>query len=76
VTAGFSIRRSDGRFLAAAPETPLRPGPDGALARTQGTSLDGAPPGRYELIVVVTDLVAGRAAEARSPFEIAEPGSE
>lgn len=70
VTAGFSIRRSDGRFLAAAAETPMKPGPDGTLARTQGTPLESAPPGRYELILVVTDLVAGQAAETREPFEI------
>jgi VWFA-related protein len=70
VTAGFSIRRSDGRFLAALPETPLLPGPDGALARTVGTGLEGAPPGRYEAIVVVTDTVGGRAAVAREPFVI------
>jgi VWFA-related protein len=70
VTAGFSIRRSDGRFLAAMPETPLRAAPDGALARSLGVPLDGAPPGRYEAIVVVTDLAAGAAAEAREPFVI------
>ena len=45
VTAGFAIRRSDGRVLAAAPETPLRPGPDGSLTRSLGVPLDGAPPG-------------------------------
>jgi VWFA-related protein len=71
VTAGFSIRRNDGKFLAAAPETPLKPAPDGALARTMGTPLDGTPAGRYEMIVVATDLVAGQAAEIREPFEIA-----
>jgi hypothetical protein len=70
VTAGFSIRRSDGKFLAAMPETPLQAAPDGALARALGVPLDGAPPGRYEVIVVATDLVAGRAVEAREPFEI------
>jgi VWFA-related protein len=70
VTAGFSIRRSDGKFLAAMPETPLQPGPDGTLARALGVPLAGAPPGAYEAIVVVTDLVAGTAAEAREPFEI------
>jgi hypothetical protein len=32
--------------------------------------LDGAPPGHYEAIVVVTDLAAGAAAEAREPFVI------
>ncbi len=71
VTAGFSIRRSDGKFLAAMPETPLQPGPGGPLARSLGVPLDGAPPGRYEAIVVVTDLAAHQSAEAREPFEIA-----
>jgi VWFA-related protein len=73
VTAGFSIRRSDGRFLAAAAETPLRAGPDGSLSRTFGTGIEGAPAGRYEMIVLVTDLVAGQAAEIREPFTIAAP---
>ena len=73
VTAGFAIRRSDGRVLAAAPETPLRPGPDGTLARSLGAPLDGAPPGRYEVIVLVTDLAAGQAAEAREPILIEAP---
>jgi VWFA-related protein len=71
VTAGFSIRRSDGRFLAATPESALAPGPDGMLVRGFGVPLDGAPPGRYEMIVVVTDVAGGRSAEAREPFEIA-----
>jgi VWFA-related protein len=70
VTAGFSIRRSDGRVLTALPETPLVPGPDGALARSVGTSIAGAPPGRYEAIVVVTDAVAGQAAVGREAFVI------
>ncbi|HVO09365.1 MAG TPA: VWA domain-containing protein [Vicinamibacteria bacterium] len=70
LTAGLSIRRSDGRFLAAMPETPLSPGKDGSLARAVGIPLDGAPPGLYEAIVVVTDLAAGRSAEAREAFQI------
>lgn len=70
VTAGFSIRRSDGKFLAVIPETPLEPGAGGSLARSLGVPLDGAPPGRYEAIAVVTDLAGGRAAEAREPFVI------
>lgn len=70
VTAGFSVRRSDGRFLAAAPETPIKPGPDGGLARTLGLPLEGAPPGRYELILVATDLVAGQVAERREAFDV------
>ncbi len=73
VTAGFSIRRSDGRFLAAMAETPLHAAPDGTLARGFGVPLDGAPAGRYEMIVVVTDVAAGRTAEAREPFVIEAP---
>jgi len=70
VTAGFSIRRSDGRFLTAAAPTPMKTGPDGTLARSLGLPLDGAPAGSYELIVLVTDIAAGTAAEAREPFTI------
>jgi VWFA-related protein len=70
VTAGLSVRRSDGRILVAMPETPLKPGPDGTLVRSLGMPLDGAPPGSYELIVLVTDIAAGQTAEAREPFVI------
>ena len=70
VTAGFAIRRSDGRVLVAAPETAMRPGPDGSLARSFGVPLDGAPPGLYEVIVQVTDLSAGQIAETREPIRI------
>ena len=73
VIAGFALRRSDGRVLAAMPETALRPGPDGLLSRALGVPLDGAPPGRYEAIVLVTDLVAGQTAEGREPIVIGEP---
>jgi len=72
VTAGLAVRRADGRILVGMEETPLRPGPDGALSRALGVPLDGAPPGTYEMIVVVTDLVTGRSAEAREPFVVEE----
>ncbi len=70
VSAGFAIRRSDGRVLVAAAETPMRPGADGSLARSFGVPLDGAPAGLYEVIVQVTDLAAGQSAEAREPIRI------
>ncbi len=75
VSAGFSIRRSDGRLLVAVPESPLKAAADGSLARRFGVPLGGAPPGAYEVIVVVTDLAAGQTAEAREPFVIGGPGS-
>jgi VWFA-related protein len=73
VTAGFALRRRDGRVVAAAPESPLRPGPDGRLGRSLGASLDAAPPGRYEVIILVTDIAGGQAAEAREPILIQAP---
>ena len=73
VTAGFALRRRDGRVFAAAPETPLQPGPDGTLGRSLGTPLDGAPSGSYEVIVLVTDVASGQVAEAREPILIEAP---
>ena len=70
VTAGFAVRRTDGRVLVAAPETPVRPGSGGSLTRSLGFPLDGVPPGSYEVIVIVTDLVAGGVAEAREAMVI------
>jgi VWFA-related protein len=70
ISAGFAIRRSDGRFLAAAPPTPLVPGPDGSLSRALGIPLDGAPVGRYDFILLVTDGASGQKAEAHEPFVI------
>ena len=76
VTAGFAVRRADGRVLVAAPETAIRPGPGGSLSRSLGFPLDGVPPGSYEVIVLVTDLVAGGVAEAREPIVVeGTPGS-
>jgi hypothetical protein len=74
LTAGLAVRRSDGRVLAAVPETALRPAADGTLARSVGVSLEGAPPGWYEVIAVVTDVGAGRSAESREPIRIEAAG--
>ncbi len=71
--AGFALRRGDGRVLAALPETAVQPAADGSLARSLGVPLDGAPPGRYEAIVIVTDAVAGTTAEMREPLVIEAP---
>ena len=72
LTAGFAIRRSDGHILAAAPETPMRPAPDGSWSRSFGVPLEGAPSGLYEVIVVVTDAAGGQTAEARETIVIEE----
>lgn len=48
----------------------MAPGPDGTLGRTLGFPLGNAPPGRYELILVVEDEVSGRRVEAREVFTV------
>ena len=76
VTAGFAVRRKDGRVVVAAPETAIRPASGGSLSRSLGFPLDGVPPGSYEVIVLVTDVVAGGVAEAREPIVVeGTPGS-
>jgi hypothetical protein len=77
VSAGFAVRYQDGRLLAAAQATPVQPGAGGALARSIGVPLGGAPLGRYELIVVVRDDASGQTREAREPFTVvAVPGAK
>ena len=73
VSAGFAVRFEDGRMLAAAQATPVRPGAEGLLARSVGIPLDAAPPGRYEFIVVARDDVSGRTVEALEPFTVEGP---
>jgi VWFA-related protein len=73
VRAAFAVQFADGRLLAASRATPMTPGPDGTLSRTLGFPLGNAPPGRYELILVVEDEVAGGRVEAREAFSVGGP---
>jgi hypothetical protein len=73
VRAGFAVQFADGRLLAASRATPMTPGPDETLGRTLGFPLGEAPPGRYELILVVEDEVSGRRVEARETFTVEGP---
>lgn len=73
VRAGFAVQLADGRLLAASRATPMTPGPDGTLGRTLGFPLGKAPPGRYELVLVVEDEVSGRRVEAREAFTVGDP---
>ena len=73
VRAGFAVQFADGRLLAASRATPMTPGPDGTLGRTLGFPLGKAPPGRYELVLVVEDEVSGRRVEAREAFTVGDP---
>lgn len=73
VSAGFAVRYEDGRLLAAAGATPVRPSPEGLFVRSIGIPLGEAPPGSYELVVVARDDVSGRAVEAREAFTVELP---
>jgi VWFA-related protein len=73
VKAGFAVLRDDGKILAASPPTPVVPGPDGVLSRSFGIPLEGAQPGRYELVVTAEDGATGDRAEAREPFVVSSP---
>jgi len=73
VRAGFAVQFADGRLLAASRATAMVPGPDGTLGRTLGFPLGDAPPGPYELILVVEDEVSGRRVEVREAFTVGGP---
>jgi VWFA-related protein len=70
VTAGYEIRRVDGRLFKRAAPTRITPTSLGALLRLSGISLKGAAPGDYDLVLTVRDKLAGKAVEVHEPFEI------
>jgi VWFA-related protein len=71
VEAGHSVRRRDGAVFKELTPRALVPGPTG-MSRFAGVSLLGAPPGEYELVVIVIDQVRGETLTVREPFAIAE----
>jgi VWFA-related protein len=70
VTAGYEIRRADGKVFKRGAPTRINPTSLGALMRLSGISLQGAGPGGYELILTVRDELAGKSVKVREPFEI------
>jgi VWFA-related protein len=74
VTAGYAIRARDGEALARVEPTPIRPSSLGQLSRLVAAPLNGAPAGEYELILTLTDELAGAAIEVRETFEVVAAG--
>jgi len=70
VKAGYEVRRADGSLFKRSALTLINPTSVGALLRLNGISLKGAPPGEYELVLTVQDVLAGKSVEIREPFEI------
>jgi hypothetical protein len=70
VSAGYVVRRSDGSVLTKVDPTPIRPTSLGKLSRLVGTSLEGATPGDYELVLTLKDELAGKTIEVKEPFAV------
>jgi VWFA-related protein len=74
VTSGFAVENADGAVVSQGQAAPIRPTPEGRLARLGGLPLKGMPAGAYELVLTLRDEVAGRSMDVREPFSI-EPES-
>ena len=72
VTAGHALRRPGGAILGSTPPNPLRPTSIGALSRLIQLPLTGRAVGDYELVLTVTDEIAGRTREVVEPFSIVD----
>jgi VWFA-related protein len=70
VAAGYAIRSRDGAVLAHVGPTLIRPSSLGQLSRLVAAPLDGVPPGEYELVLSVSDELAGSEISVREPFEV------
>jgi VWFA-related protein len=75
VVAGFEVRRKDGGFAPPGIDpSEIMPTSLGAVSRLVGTTLEGAAPGDYELVVKLEDKVSGASREIREPFTLVAPG--
>ena len=72
VTAGHALRRPGGATLGSTPPNPIRPTSIGALSRVIQLPLAGRAVGDYELVLTVTDEIAGRTREVVEPFSIVD----
>jgi VWFA-related protein len=75
VSAGFTLRGPDGRPVTRGQPAPIKPTPEGRLARLGRVPLEGAPSGRYELVLDLRDEVTGREMEVREPFSVEPPAA-
>jgi hypothetical protein len=72
VTAGHALRRAGGALLGSTAPNPIRPTSIGALSRLIQIPLAGRAAGDYELVLTVTDEIAGRTREIVEPFSIVD----
>jgi len=73
VTARYEVRRADGSVMVRTEPAVLSPNPQGQMSREMPISLEGVPPGDYEIVLSVKDMVSGQAVEVRDPFTVSSP---
>lgn len=72
VASGYHVEAHDGAKVATQPLGPLQPGPNGELGQVYAVSLEGVPPGDYQIVLRVQDEVAGKTFEVRDPFTVTD----
>jgi VWFA-related protein len=70
VSAGYVIRSREGTVVRSVPASVINPTSLGKLSRLMGTDLADTAPGEYELVLSLTDEIAGRTLEVREPFTV------
>lgn len=70
VSAGYVIRSKEGSVVREVSPSVITPTSLGKLSRLVGAGLEGASPGEYELVLSLTDEIAGKSLEVREPFTL------
>jgi VWFA-related protein len=70
VSVAYVVRRVGGASLVESEPRPLHPAPDGSLSPRLVVSLAGAEAGDYEILLTVSDDVAGTKMERRDAFTV------
>jgi len=73
VTSACEVRRADGAPLVRGAASPIEPGPQGQLGRQVPISLQGAPPGDYEIVLTLENEGSRERLQVRDPFTVSAP---
>jgi VWFA-related protein len=66
----YVVKKPDGSALTRMDPRPMQASPQGQVSQMLAVSLEGAAPGRYEMVLTVRDDVAGRSIEVSEPFDV------
>jgi VWFA-related protein len=70
VLAGYEVRTAGGDVVGHEEPTLLAPTADGRLSRVLMLSLARTPPGRYELVLHLSDRSSGKNLDVAEPFDV------